>query len=73
MPIIKLPADFKSDSKSHIANLHSALTHLEIPIAANAIAEKKIEATTTDAIKKIQKEFKIPANGWGLSFSRISS
>lgn len=63
MPIIKLPADFKSDSKSHIANLHTALTHLEIPIAAKAIAEKKIEATTTDAIKKIQKEFKIRPDG----------
>jgi len=63
MPIIKLPAYFKSDSKSHITNLHAALTHLEIPIAAKAIADKKIEATTTDAIKKIQKEFKIPADG----------
>lgn len=63
MASIKLPSDFKADSKSHIANLHTALTTLKMDIAAKAISEKKIEDTTTDAIKKIQEEFKLPVNG----------
>lgn len=63
MPIIKLPIDFKTDNKTHIANLHTVLSQLKIPIAANAITEKKIDSTTIEAIKKIQKEFKLPVNG----------
>ena len=63
MTNIKLPSDFKAGSKSHITNLHSALTSLNLDISAKAIAEKKIEATTKDAVKKIQKEFKLPVTG----------
>ncbi|MEO7975515.1 neuraminidase-like domain-containing protein [Flavobacterium sp.] len=63
MPVFKLPQDFKADSKTHIANLHTVLNKLKIPVAETAVAEKKMDSTTIDAIKKIQKEFKLPANG----------
>jgi peptidoglycan hydrolase-like protein with peptidoglycan-binding domain len=63
MPVIKLPPDFKPDNRSNIANLHSALTSLKLAVDPTAVAEKKIESTTKDAIKKIQKENKIRVTG----------
>lgn len=63
MPVIKLPSDFKADSKARIANLHTVLNQLKMPVAETAITEKTMDSTTIDAIKKIQKEFKLPANG----------
>ena len=63
MPKFKLPLDFKVDNKSHIASLHNALTTLNLDIDAKALSEKKIEATTTNAIKKIQEDFKLPTSG----------
>jgi peptidoglycan hydrolase-like protein with peptidoglycan-binding domain len=63
MPIIKLPPDFKADNKSHIADLHSALSLLKMPVAPKAITEKKFEATSKNAVKKIQEEFKLPVTG----------
>src|ERR1035437_2194480 len=63
MALIKLPTDLKADSKSHIAQLHTALINLRMPVAEKAITEKKIDTTTTVAIKKIQKEFNLPVSG----------
>jgi len=63
MATIKLPTDFNVNNKSHVANLHLALTALKLDISKEEKSEKKIEATTKDAIKKIQKEFKLKVSG----------
>ncbi|RYY66498.1 MAG: peptidoglycan-binding protein, partial [Chitinophagaceae bacterium] len=63
MPIIKLPPQFRADHKTDIANLHTALTSLNLTIDAKALAEKKIDTTTTEAIKEVQKKFDLPPNG----------
>ncbi|HEY1009115.1 MAG TPA: neuraminidase-like domain-containing protein [Daejeonella sp.] len=63
MPKIKLSASFNARNKSDVVNLHNALKDLKLEIAPVALSEKKIETSTKEAIKKIQKEFKLPANG----------
>jgi peptidoglycan hydrolase-like protein with peptidoglycan-binding domain len=63
MPVIKLPSGFKKENKTDVANLHTALAALKIKIDPKALAEKKIEATTTEALKKVQEELKLPVTG----------
>ncbi|HSI78925.1 MAG TPA: peptidoglycan-binding protein [Lunatimonas sp.] len=63
MLFVKLPLAFKAENKSQVNHLHNALNALKMDIAPTALSEKKIEATTKEAIKKIQREFKLPVTG----------
>ncbi len=63
MSRIILPTKLKTDNKSDVKTLHSALRTLNLPIAEKAVSEKKVEASTKAAIKKIQKEYKLPQDG----------
>lgn len=63
MKTIKLPSNLKTDNKLHISHLHAALGKLNFLIDEKAMASKKMDDTTVAAIKKIQKENKIEANG----------
>ena len=58
MPLSKLPTDFKAENKSHVANLHAALSKLRLHVAPSAVIGKELDPTTTEAIKIIQKEFR---------------
>jgi len=52
MPIIKLPTDFKADIKSNVADLHTVLTKLNLPLPEQTKAAKKVDASTIEAVKK---------------------
>ena len=63
MPRIILPAVFNAKNNLQIRNLQNALTTLNLKIDENAVKANKIDETTTNAIKQIQVEFKLPADG----------
>ena len=53
MPFNKLPLDFNADNKSHIVDLHAALTRLDIlpKLDKKPPAPKKLDDTLKDAVK----------------------
>jgi peptidoglycan hydrolase-like protein with peptidoglycan-binding domain len=63
MSIIKLPSDFKADSKAHLNDLHKALTQLNVSIPEKAFRSGKLDATSATVIKQFQKENKLDATG----------
>jgi peptidoglycan hydrolase-like protein with peptidoglycan-binding domain len=63
MSFNKIPANFKIDDKSNVADLHKALERLNLSVADSEKRGKKLDASTTDAIKKFQKENKLKESG----------
>ena len=51
MPIIKLPADFKADNKSHVTDLHKALAALKLV--------PKLETSGTAAMEPLNEAIKV--------------
>ncbi len=72
MPFNKLPISFKPTEKTDIAALHDALGNMNFHVAEDEVASKKIEATTTKAIKEFQVKNNLPPDG-GLNEKTIST